>query len=63
MNLGDFVVVHSMRTKQTVYGIVGDSGHSSGAEGSLALLQGLGYPLVSAAQQCVAISDTIATKR
>lgn len=44
---GDFVVVHSMRTKQTVYGIVGDSGHSSGAEGSLALLQRLGYPFKS----------------
>lgn len=36
-----------MRTKQTVYGIVGDTGHNSGAEGSLALLQRLGYPFKS----------------
>ena len=40
---GDFCVAHSLRTRFTVYAIVGDSGHSSGAEGSLALLQRLGY--------------------
>ena len=43
VSLGDFCVVHSLRTRFTVYAIVGDSGHSSGAEGSLALLQRLGY--------------------
>jgi CHAP domain-containing protein/putative peptidoglycan binding protein len=43
VGLGDFCVVHSLRTRFTVYAIVGDSGHSSGAEGSLALLQRLGY--------------------
>jgi hypothetical protein len=43
VRLGDFCVVHSLRTRFTVYAIVGDSGHSSGAEGSLALLQRLGY--------------------
>ena len=44
VKLGDFCTVHSLRTRLTVYAIVGDSGHSSGAEGSLALLQRLGYP-------------------
>ncbi len=42
--IGDFAVVHSLRTHRTVYAIVGDSGNASGFEGSLALLQGLGYP-------------------
>ena len=41
---GDFCVAHSLRTRFTVYAIVGDSGNSRGAEGSLALLQRLGYP-------------------
>lgn len=45
--LGDFAVVHSTRTQKTVYAIVGDSGNSSGAEGSLALLQALGYPFLN----------------
>jgi len=43
VELGDFCVVHSLRTNQTVFAIVGDAGNSSGAEGSLALLQRLGY--------------------
>ena len=47
VKLGDFCVVHCLRTRHTVYAIVGDSGHSSGAEGSLALLQRLGYPFKS----------------
>ena len=42
---GDFCVVHSIDNNKTVYAIVGDTGHSSGAEGSLALLQRLGYPV------------------
>jgi hypothetical protein len=45
--LGDYVAVHSMRTGNSVFGIIGDSGNSSGAEGSLALLQALGYPVTS----------------
>lgn len=44
VSLGDFVAVYSNKTKKSVFGIVGDSGNSSGAEGSLALLQALGYP-------------------
>jgi hypothetical protein len=44
VRLGDLAVVHSLRTRRTVYAIVGDSGNPSGFEGSLALLQALGYP-------------------
>ena len=42
--LGDFVAVYSRRTQRAVYGIVGDDGNPSGDEGSLHLLQSLGYP-------------------
>jgi hypothetical protein len=45
--LGDFCVAHSLRTRRTVYAIVGDGGNNSGAEGSLALLQRLGYNVTS----------------
>jgi hypothetical protein len=41
--LGDFVTVYSKKHKKSVYGIIGDSGNATGAEGSLALLQALGY--------------------
>ena len=41
--LGDFVAVYSKRTHRAVFGIVGDSGNPSGDEGSLHLLQALGY--------------------
>ncbi len=47
VHLGDFVAVHSLRHDTSVLGIVGDSGHSSGGEGSLALLQALGYPFTT----------------
>ncbi len=42
--LGDFVTVTSLRTHRTVFAIVGDDGNPSGNEGSLHLLQDLGYP-------------------
>lgn len=42
--LGDFVAVYSRATHRGVFGIVGDSGNPSGDEGSLHLLQALGYP-------------------
>lgn len=42
--VGDFVAVHSRRTGKSVFGIVGDDGNPSGDEGSLHLLQALGYP-------------------
>jgi hypothetical protein len=41
--LGDFVAVYSRRTHRSVFGIVGDNGNPSGDEGSLHLLQALGY--------------------
>ena len=44
VRLGDLAAVHSSRTARTVWAIVGDEGNPSGAEGSLALLQHLGYP-------------------
>jgi hypothetical protein len=44
VRLGDFVAVHSRRTGRSVFGIVGDDGNPSGDEGSLHLLQALGYP-------------------
>jgi peptidoglycan hydrolase-like protein with peptidoglycan-binding domain len=47
VTLGDLCVVHSLRTNRSVYAIVGDSGNSSGAEGSLALLQRLGYRVIN----------------
>ncbi|MEO7028336.1 MAG: hypothetical protein ABI147_02910 [Acidobacteriaceae bacterium] len=45
--VGDFVAVYSRRHKRAVYGIVGDSGNPSGEEGSLHLLQALGYAFKS----------------
>jgi hypothetical protein len=42
--LGDFVAVYSNRTHRSVFGIVADDGNPSGNEGSLHLLQALGYP-------------------
>jgi hypothetical protein len=36
--------VYSRRTRRAVFGLVGDSGNPSGDEGSLHLLQALGYP-------------------
>ena len=42
--LGDFVAVTSLRTHRSVFGVVGDDGNASGNEGSLHLLQALGYP-------------------
>ena len=45
VQMGDFATVYSCRTGKFVYAIVADSGNASGAEGSLALVQALGYPL------------------
>jgi len=44
VKVGDFVAVYSRRTHRAVYGIVGDTGNPTGDEGSLHLLQALGYP-------------------
>ena len=42
--VGDFVAVYSKRTHKSVFAIVGDTGNPTGDEGSLHLLQDLGYP-------------------
>jgi hypothetical protein len=42
---GDFVAVYSKKTGKSVFGIIGDSGNPSGAEGSMALLKALNYPV------------------
>ena len=44
VKVGDFVVVYSKRTRKSVFAIVGDAGNPTGNEGSLHLLQDLGYP-------------------
>lgn len=44
VKVGDFVAVYSKRTHKSVFAIVGDTGNASGDEGSLHLLQDLGYP-------------------
>lgn len=44
VKVGDFVSVYSRRTRMSVFAIVGDTGNPSGDEGSLHLLQDLGYP-------------------
>ena len=44
VRVGDFVSVYSKRTGKGVFAIVGDTGNPSGDEGSLHLLQDLGYP-------------------
>jgi hypothetical protein len=44
VKVGDFVSVFSKRTRKGVFAIVGDTGNPTGDEGSLHLLQDLGYP-------------------
>jgi hypothetical protein len=44
VRVGDFVSVYSRRTNKSVFAIVGDTGNPTGDEGSLHLLQDLGYP-------------------
>lgn len=51
--IGDFVAAYSRRTRRSVYGIVGDAGNPSGDEGSLHLLQELGYPFHSGKDDAV----------
>jgi hypothetical protein len=43
VQVGDFVAVYSRRTHKSVFAIVGDTGNPTGDEGSLHLLQDLGY--------------------
>jgi hypothetical protein len=56
---GDFCVVHSIKKNTTVFAIVGDTGNSSGAEGSLALLQRLGFKVKNGKSVDEAITDVV----
>jgi hypothetical protein len=53
VKIGDFVSVYSCRTGKSAYAIVGDSGNPSGAEGSLALVQALGYHIYDGKDESV----------
>ena len=44
VKVGDFAAVYSERTHKSVFAIVGDTGNPTGDEGSLHVLQDLGYP-------------------
>jgi hypothetical protein len=44
VKVGDFVAVYSKKTHKAVFAIIGDTGNPTGDEGSLHLLQELGYP-------------------
>lgn len=57
--LGDFVAVYSRRTHRAVFGIVGDAGNPSGDEGSLHLLQALGYPFHDGKHDSVEHSEIV----
>jgi hypothetical protein len=57
--LGDFVAVYSRRTHRAAYGIVGDSGNPSGDEGSLHLLQALGYPFHDGKRESVERAEIV----
>jgi hypothetical protein len=43
VKVGDFVAVYSQKTHKAIFAIVGDTGNPTGDEGSLHLLQELGY--------------------
>ena len=51
--LGDFVAVYSNRTHRSAFALVADDGNPSGDEGSLHLLQALGYPFVDGKEDSV----------
>ena len=57
--VGDFVAVHSFRTGKSVFAIVGDTGNPSGDEGSLHLLQELGYPFHDGKRESVEHAEVV----
>jgi hypothetical protein len=57
--LGDFVAVTSLRTHLSVFAIIGDDGNPSGDEGSLHLLQDLGYPFHDGIRDAVEHSEIL----
>ncbi len=60
--LGDFVAVYSTRTRRAVFAIVADDGNPSGDEGSLHLLQDLGYPFHDGKNDAVEQSGEIVVR-
>lgn len=61
VKMGDFATVYSCRTGKFVYAIVADSGNPSGAEGSLALVRALGYPLKNGIDDSVNEREVVVT--
>jgi len=59
VKVGDFVAVYSKRTGKSVFAIVGDTGNPSGDEGSLHLLQDLGYPFHNGTDDAVEKAEII----
>jgi hypothetical protein len=59
VQVGDFVAAYSKRTHKAVFAIVGDTGNPSGDEGSLHLLQDLGYPFLNGRDDSVTKAEII----
>lgn len=59
VQVGDFVAVYSKRTHKSVFAIVGDTGNPTGDEGSLHLLQDLGYPFRNGIDDAVEKSEIV----
>jgi hypothetical protein len=59
VQVGDFVAAYSKRTHKAVFAIVGDTGNPSGDEGSLHLLQELGYPFQNGKDDSVTKAEIV----
>jgi Fungal chitosanase of glycosyl hydrolase group 75 len=59
VKVGDFVAVYSKKTYKAVFAIVGDTGNPTGDEGSLHLLQELGYPFHDGISDSVTRAEVI----
>lgn len=61
VKLGDLATVYSCRTGRSAYAIVADSGNESGEEGSLALVQALGYKIKDGVEDSVDRREIVLT--
>ena len=61
VKLGDFVTAYSCRTGKSAYAIVADSGNESGEEGSLALVNALGYRIKDGVEDSVDRREIVVT--
>jgi len=59
VRVGDFALVYSRRTRKGVFAIVGDTGNPTGDEGSLHLLQDLGYSFHDGKNESVEKSEIV----